>query len=214
MKKLIAPLLALALAIPAVAVAAPADEANYTVGLETGTYELQTGDENYNGVRAEFSGVKNSLTYDAGFSIGQANDITIKTADISVGYLTFGDIVGPKVRYLHLDNGERVEAVAMGGVGLYARPNSNVLVYSHAMAGDDVVSTNIGGEIGVTRRLSLLGEVEALSIDNEVSTLAQVGARYKLDRFGSLDFKVRHYDEGLTDGVNGTVGSVGLSIRF
>lgn len=214
MKKLIAPLLALALAVPVMAFAAPSDETNVTVGLETGFVDLQSGREDYNGVRAEIEGVKNAFRYDARFAVGNAGDTTAKTADLSVGHLTYGDILGPKVRYLHLDNGPRVEALALGGVGLYARPQSNVLVYSDALIGDNAFSTRIGGELGVMPKLSLLGEVEALSIDDEVSAIAMVGASYDIDQVGSLDFKVRHYDEGLDEGVKGTVGSIGLSVRF
>ncbi|WP_411839646.1 hypothetical protein [Paracoccus sp. ME4] len=214
MKKLIAPLLALALAAPALAFAAPADETNVTAGLETGFVDLQNGRQDYNGVRTEIDGVRNALRYEARFAVGNAGDTTAKTADLSVGKLAYGDIVGPKVRYLHLDNGPRVEALALGGVGLYARPQPNVVVWSDALIGDNAFSTRIGGELGVMPKLSLLGEVEALSIDDEVSAIAMVGARYDIDRVGSLDFKVRHYDEGLDDGVKGTVGSVGLSISF
>lgn len=214
MKKLIAPLLALSLAFPAMAFAAPADEANVTVGLETGFVDMQSGREDYNGVRAEIDGVKSAVRYDARFAVGNAGDFTAKTADLSLGYLSYGDMVGPKVRYLHLDTGPRVEALALGGIGLYARPQSNVLVYSDALIGDNAFSTRIGGELGVMPKLSVLGEVEALSIDDEVSAIAMVGASYQFDRVGSLDFKVRHYDEGLDNGVKGTTGSVGLSVRF
>lgn len=214
MKKLIASLFALALAVPAAAVAAPVDEVNNTIGMEAGILELPSGDEDYSGVRLEFNGVKSAFTYDARFKVGKAGDEDINSADISVGYLAFGDILGPKARYYYLDNGPRTEKVAMAGVGFYARPQSNVLLYSHALIGSDTVSTMIGGELGLTPKFALLGEVEALEIDQEISTFAQAGARYNVDSIGSFDFKVRYYEEGMTGGVKGTVGSLGLTVKF